>query len=337
MRTRPAIESVGHAHALVLLLFSACTMEPLPFEDIAWRDGGRATPWSPPADADVATPPGVTSGVSPSPPAVDAGGARPGQDPGRAGADALPEDSTSPRASGNGACARGPRDYDGGNGAVTWYLFSQGSREVNCSYAITGRDPDVVAHVATGNGRHFAAMNTADYDRAAVCGACVEVVRDGSRKVVVTVVDQCPVGSNPKCKPGHLDLSQEAFKVLGTVPEGYLGTGNGGVVGRISWRYVPCPVAGGVSFRLKEGGNAYFNEVLVQGHRSPIARVEVQVDGRWVAATRQDYNYWRPPGGRMGKPPYRVRAWDTQGASVEATLDLRGGDQGGPAQFPACR
>src|SRR5690606_33187305 len=72
-----------------------------------------------------------------------------------------------------------------GNGSVTYYYFDQGSAEVNCSYAITGRNPDSVAHIATGNGQYFGAMNTADYNNAATCGACVEVTRDGGRSVVV--------------------------------------------------------------------------------------------------------------------------------------------------------
>src|SRR5690606_41555996 len=57
---------------------------------------------------------------------------------------------------------------------------------------IVGRNPDIVGHVPFNGGQYFAAMNTADYNAAAMCGACVEVSRDDGRKVQAMVVDQCP-------------------------------------------------------------------------------------------------------------------------------------------------
>jgi expansin (peptidoglycan-binding protein) len=232
-------------------------------------------------------------------------------------------------------CKALPADY--ADGSVTWYTLDQGSQAVNCSYDIVRRNPDVVAHVPFGSGTYFAAMNTQDYATAATCGACVEVTRDGSRKVSVMVVDQCPVGSNPKCTAGHIDLSQEAFKQIGTVDEGYLGTSHGGAKGHISWRYIPCPTTENVSFRLKDASNANWNQILVQGHRNPIAKVEVNVGGSWQSATRQSYNYWQAGNGSMGSAPYRVRATDINGATLEARLELRGGDQSASTQFPECR
>src|SRR5262249_48964535 len=152
-------------------------------------------------------------------------------------ADVLPE--APPKADATGAapmCRSLPAGY--ADGSVTWYTLDQGSQAVNCSYDVLRRNPDAVAHVPFGGGAYFAAMNTQDYATAATCGACVEVTRDGTRKVSVMVVDQCPVASNPKCTAGHIDLSQEAFKQIGTVQEGYLGTSHGGAVGHISWRYI---------------------------------------------------------------------------------------------------
>lgn len=229
-------------------------------------------------------------------------------------------------------------DYPAGyeNGSVTWYTLDQGSVEVNCSFDIKGRNPDVVDHVPFGGGQYFAAMNTADYNNAAVCGACVEVSRDDGRKVQVMVVDQCPVDTNPKCKAGHIDLSKNAFLQIGQEHEGYLGTTNGGAVGKISWKYIPCPTTENVSFRLKDATNRYWNEILVEGHMHPIAKVEVEIDGTWQAATRKSYNYWIVGDGNMGPPPYRVRATDINGSTVEATLDLKGGAQSAGAQLAAC-
>jgi expansin (peptidoglycan-binding protein) len=207
-----------------------------------------------------------------------------------------------------------------------------GAAAVNCGFQVLGENPDVVAHVATGNGQFFGAMDAADYDTAAVCGACVEVTRDGSKKVVVTIVDQCP-----GCQAGHIDLSEQAFLQIGAASEGYLGTGNGGAVGTISWRYVACPVTEDVSYVLKDPTNQYWNQILVQSHRYAIDKVEVQVSGQWVSAVRQSYNYWQPGNGNMGTPPYQVRVTDINGDVISAQLALTAGDQVSSAQFPLCQ
>jgi expansin (peptidoglycan-binding protein) len=75
----------------------------------------------------------------------------------------------------------------------------------------------------------------------------------------------------------------------------------------------------------------------VQGHRFPLAKVEANVGGGWQAATRQTYNYWQVGAGNLGAAPYRVRATDVNGSTIEASLALRGGDQSAAAQFPECR
>jgi expansin (peptidoglycan-binding protein) len=220
-----------------------------------------------------------------------------------------------------------PGGYD--NGSVTFYTFSQGTVTPNCSYEVTNRNPDSVAHIATGGGQYFGAMNTSDYATAAMCGACVEVTRDGGRTVTITIVDQCPVGTNPKCRPGHIDLSQAAFQQVGDLNEGYLGTGNGGMYGNISWRYVPCPIEENVSFRLKEPDRTDWNELLVQGHKYPITSVEI--NGQ--QATRKEYNYWEPPNGNMGPEPFRIRVTDINGGVVNATVERSGGDMMSNGQF----
>jgi expansin (peptidoglycan-binding protein) len=213
------------------------------------------------------------------------------------------------------------------NGSVTFYTFSMGTELVNCSYGTHQGSPDRVDFVSTGDGQYFAAINTADYNTAATCGACIEVTRDGNRKVVVTVVDQCPIATNNKCKSGHLDLSRAAFQQIGSENEGYLGTGNGGMYGQISWKYVPCENDGNVHFRLKEPSNRSWNQVLVQNHKYQITKVEVRVNGNWVNAARQDYNFWEPPNGTFGAPPYRIRVTDVNGTVLEDTIELTGGDQ----------
>ncbi|WP_437481814.1 expansin EXLX1 family cellulose-binding protein [Sorangium sp. So ce1014] len=222
------------------------------------------------------------------------------------------------------------------NGSITFYTLDMGSTEVNCSYQITGRNPDVVAHVPFGGGQYFAAINTTDYDSAGMCGACVEVSRDNGRKVQAMVVDQCPIATNPKCVKGHIDLSKNAFLQIGEEREGYLGTTNGGAAGKISWRYIPCPATDPVTFRLKDATNKYWNEIVVEGHAHPIDKVEVEINGTWQTATRQSYNYFLVGDGDMGPAPYHVRATDINGSTVEAMLDLKAGDQPASAQLSAC-
>jgi expansin (peptidoglycan-binding protein) len=213
------------------------------------------------------------------------------------------------------------------NGSVTFYTFAMGTALVNCSYGTNQGNPDRVDFVNTGDGQYFAAINTADYDTAATCGACIEVTRDGSRKVTVTVVDQCPIATNNKCKTGHLDLSRAAFQQIGSENEGYLGTSNGGMYGQISWKYVPCENDGNVHFRLKEPSNQNWNQLLVENHKYQLTKVEVRVNGTWVNATRQAYNFWEPPNGTFGSPPYRVRVTDINGTILEDTVELSSGDQ----------
>jgi len=213
------------------------------------------------------------------------------------------------------------------NGSATFYTFSMGTSLVNCSFGTHQGNPDRVDFVATGDGQYFAAINTADYNTAATCGACIEVTRDGNRRVTVTVVDQCPVATNSKCRPGHLDLSRAAFLQIGSESEGYLGTSNGGMHGQISWKYVPCENDGNVHFRLKEPTNQNWNQLLVENYKFAITKVEVRVNGTWVNATRHEYNFWEPPNGTFGSPPYRVRVTDINGTVLEDLVDLASGDQ----------
>jgi expansin (peptidoglycan-binding protein) len=213
------------------------------------------------------------------------------------------------------------------NGSVTFYTFAMGTALVNCSYGTHQGNPDRVDFANTGDGQYFAAINTSDYDTASTCGACIEVTRDGNRKVTVTVVDECPIATNNKCRPGHLDLSRAAFLQIGSENEGYLGTSNGGMYGQISWRYVPCENDGNVHFRLKEPSNQNWNQLLVENHKFQITKVEVRVNGTWVNAARQAYNFWEPPNGTFGAPPYRVRVTDINGTVLEDTVDLASGDQ----------
>jgi expansin len=234
------------------------------------------------------------------------------------------------------ACnAQALTSFNGGQATVYW--FAQGTSgigNVACNFGINPGDPgngngDSVSNIVAPT--MFAAMNTANYRGGSACGACVEMNYQG-RSINVTVADECPIGSNPTCTAGHIDLSRAAWNAL---------TNNAGgtEISGVNWRFVPCSTTGNVQFLLKKPDDAYWNEFLVVNHRYPIAKAEVLMeDGRWLQANRQTYNYFRPPegmdGGDMGT--YRVRVTDINGAVIEEQLELRGGLQGGNAQF-ACQ
>ena len=186
-----------------------------------------------------------------------------------------------------------------------------------------------VVNVSTGNGEYIVAMGPTDYGNSATCGACVEVTRDDGQSVTVTVADQCP-----ECQAGHIDLSRAAFLQIGTESEGYLGTTNGGAVGIISWRYVPCPVQGNVIITLKEPSNQGWNEFMVQNSRLPIVSFEANWSGSWVTGTRQTYNYFNV-GGSLSFP-LQVRLTDINGNVIEGTLQANQADQDLGVQFPSC-
>jgi expansin len=221
--------------------------------------------------------------------------------------------------------------FNGGEATVYW--FGQGTinfGDIACGYGIQpgnlgNGDGDAVMGIT--NPTLFAAMNTQNYANANACGSCLEMNYQG-RSVTVTVVDECPIGSNPTCTAGHVDLSRGAWNML---------TNNapGTQIGGVNWRQVACPTTENVTFQLKEPQNQYWNEFLVRNHRYPIVKAEVEVTpGTWVEAPRQPYNYFHPPNDDMGT--YRVRVTDINGGVVEEQLSLAPGLQGGNAQFD-CR
>lgn len=150
------------------------------------------------------------------------------------------------------------------------------------------------------------AMNEADYENARACGAYIEVTGPGGT-TVVKVTDRCP-----ECGPGHLDLSRQAFDRIA-----------GGVPGRVdvTWRLVSPADIGPVQYRIKEGSSPYWLAIQVLNHRNPIASLEVEVNGSWVALPREMWNYFVAPQG-LGSGPYAVRITDILGERLVHTVDL---------------
>lgn len=167
-----------------------------------------------------------------------------------------------------------------------------------------------------------AALNAADYDGAAWCGACAAV--DGpSGSVTVRIVDQCP-----GCAEGDLDLSPEAFERISPLAAGRV---------PITWRFVPCEVSGAMRYHFKDGSNPFWTAIQVRNHRHAIATLEAKVGDAYQAIPRVDYNYFVAEGG-LGEGPLDLRVTDVHGIVAEDAAIATGDDveTPGAAQLAAC-
>ncbi|WP_432049664.1 expansin EXLX1 family cellulose-binding protein [Verrucosispora sp. NA02020] len=164
----------------------------------------------------------------------------------------------------------------------------------NCSYPSAPAD------------RLYVALGPSEYASGAGCGGYLDVTGPKG-KVRVMIMDQCP-----ECAPGHIDLSREAFARIADPVQGIV---------NVSYRLVvDPPLAGPLTFRIKEGASQYWFAVLVAGHGNPLRAVEVRQgsSGGWRTAARESYNYWLIDSG-AGPGPYQIRVTDTRGHRVTAT------------------
>jgi expansin len=151
------------------------------------------------------------------------------------------------------------------------------------------------------------AMDSAEYDTAAVCGASIHVVGP-SGEVTVRIVDLCP-----ECPRGNVDLSKQAFaKIADTI------------LGRVSitWRYVETSVTGPIAYRIKTGSNPWWVGIQILYHRNPIVKLEADSAGKWIAIPRMSYNYFVDASG-LGPGPYSFRVTDLYGQQLtDANIPL---------------
>jgi expansin (peptidoglycan-binding protein) len=222
-----------------------------------------------------------------------------------------------------------------GNGSFTWYHFSQGSaREGNgyrtaCGYYGTANGTvDTVENIASMSpaaNTYFAAIpGNNGFDSKSHCGECVEITGQNGTKIIATIIDECPFGSdggNTACQAnpgGHLDLSKTAFDRLG-YPVGNPNNTN--------WKFIPCPVSGNVKVRFKSGNN---NEFFIENVITPIASVTVN----GTAARRQSYGAWHIDSAIS--TPATLNMTDMAGRSLTVTLNSGTNNQDSGAQFPGC-
>ncbi|GAA3631147.1 hypothetical protein GCM10022223_56430 [Kineosporia mesophila] len=167
------------------------------------------------------------------------------------------------------------------NGIATFYAATGAG---NCSY-----DP-------TGN-LMVAAMNQTQYDGSQTCGAYVDVTGPKGNTIRVKIVDRCP-----ECKPGHIDLSAEAFAQLAAPVTGRID---------ISWKMASPSLSGPVKYVYKDGSTQWWCGIQVRNHRNPIRKVELKGPNGWVTLERQMYNYFLSAGGEGCGG--QVRITDVQG------------------------
>jgi expansin len=174
------------------------------------------------------------------------------------------------------------------NGHITFYDL--GSAIVACHYP-TSTLP-----------QFYGAMNTADYNAAAVCGACAEVTNSqNGQKLTVLIADECPAATNQQwCFAGshHIDMIHAAYNAIGA--------NNNPAV---TWRYVPCTVTGNIKYYIDPGSNANYLAVTIMNHRYRIAKVEVMKGGAFQSMARATYNAFILSSG-AGAGPFTFRVTD---------------------------
>lgn len=165
-----------------------------------------------------------------------------------------------------------------------------------------------------------AAIDTAYYDGANLCGAYLHVIGPQG-DVTVRIVDWCP-----DCSLSHVDLSQEAFAEIAPLPLGIV---------NITWQIVSPDLPGPIAYHFKDGSNQWWTAVQIRNHRNPIAKLEYYNGSQWLNVPRMDWNYFVEASG-MGLGPYTFRVTDMYGnVLVDSGIPhAENGTVNGAAQFP---
>lgn len=228
-------------------------------------------------------------------------------------------------------CNIGPSHSDG---SFTWYHFSQGTgrdgagyRSACGYYGTANGTVDTIentANTSPASNQYFVAIpanGPSDFNTNEYCGACVEL-SNGGNKVIATVIDQCPITTNPLCTQGaHLDVSKTAFDRLG------YSVGN---PRNTTWKFVPCPVTGNVKVRIKPSNTT---QVYIENGITSVAEVEVQGGGM---ATHLSYGAWELNTNAAGKT---LILTDVAGRKLNIKVTDAGANvnQDTGVQFPKCQ
>jgi len=194
-------------------------------------------------------------------------------------------------------------------GEATYYTFASGAGA--CMFDST-----------PGN-LMIGAMNQTDYEGSRVCGECVSVTGPKGT-IIIRVVDLCP-----ECPKGDIDLSPQAFALIGDTALGRI---------PITWQRVSCDVSGPILYHFKDGSNEWWTAVQIRNHRYPILSLEyLTSQGTFKQVERTSYNYFVEPSG-MGKGPFTFRVTDIYGHILldSSIVHMENASVPGRSQFPTC-
>jgi expansin (peptidoglycan-binding protein) len=190
---------------------------------------------------------------------------------------------------GQGNCNNAWRYGDG-----TFYGGVAGSSGGNCGLYVA---PDDSMH---------AAMNQVNYDTANACGACVRVLGPKG-EVFLRIVDRCP-----ECKPGDIDMTPQAFRLLANPSDGRI---------PIQWQYAPCPISSTIKIYYQIGSSQWYTSIQIRDHKFPISKLEFRnSSGIYHEINREMYNYFVYPSGidddKSFAGPYTFRLTSVTGEII---------------------
>ncbi len=166
----------------------------------------------------------------------------------------------------------------------------------------------------------IAAMNTTDYNTAALCGAYIQATGPNGT-ITVRIVDRCAT-----CSAGDVDFSPEAFAQIADIPQGRV---------PITWQLISPVLPTPIQYHFKDGSNPWWTAVQIRNHRNPISKFEYWDGANWVNVQRTMYNYFVESNG-MGSGPYTFRTTDTFGNTIidSGIPHIENGTVTGSSQFP---
>lgn len=162
--------------------------------------------------------------------------------------------------------------------------------------------------VASGDIYH-AAMNHEQYAASQACGACVRILGPKG-EATVKIVDECP-----ECKYGDIDVTTGVFPQLADLKDGRI---------KITWQYVPCPLAQDITVVFAPGSGPYYFKMQIRDFYYPIVKLEYKKsNGSYKTIQREVYNYFVAAGGidenKQQTGPYNFRLTAITGQVLELT------------------
>jgi hypothetical protein len=227
-------------------------------------------------------------------------------------------------------------------GTFTEFYFSQGTSktgnyyETACGYYGTETTTngyssvDQVLNIANSGAAqntYFAAFPGAGTSwTVGNCGACIEFTGSNGSKVIATIIDECPTGSNPKCsETNHLDLSTSLFGAT-MVNQGQGNTG--GDPGGGSWSFIACPITTDIMIRFN---NEYAGQIYIQNTVYPVKAATAN----GTVLTQSPYGYWGGSLNNLGGTTLVLT--DVEGHVVSGTVPSSDNTTGASlgVQFPS--